>query len=77
MVSYHIINKDYHICNIVTLKLYGDLPYNQNIILYIGKQFIRYLRYVNNNNKYDTLYYNLIYLYDIRIYLNMKNKGNQ
>ena len=44
-------SKDYHICHMVTLKLYGNLPYNQNTILYIDKQFIRYLRYVNNTKK--------------------------
>ena len=33
----------------VTLKLYGTLAHTQNIIPYIDKQFMRYLRYGNNN----------------------------
>ena len=32
----------------ITIKLYGNLPYNQNTMPYIDKQFMRILRYINN-----------------------------
>ena len=44
---------------------------------YIDKLFMRSLRYVKNYKTYDTSYFNVVYRHNIRISINMRDKGNK